>query len=183
MTWPPGPPWHQPRAPPRAIPARAPRGRRRARAERCRWADRLPWHAADGRARPGAGASRPTRNDRDEPLAPRVELALVEGTGDARAARAERVLAAVPGADGRARFGNRRAVARVGVERVIEVRAQCAPHLAHARPVIEPSLADEPLGRLGGRFVLRRQVEAVDDEKPAVHEKTPCIRERRSPVC
>src|SRR2546430_9209075 len=131
-TWPRGRRWHQPRAPPRAIPARAPRRRRRARAEGCRGADRLLWRAADGRARPGAGASRPTRNDRDEPLAPRVELALVEGTGDARAARAERVLAAVPGADGRARFGKRRAVTRVRVERVIPVRAQCTPRLAHA---------------------------------------------------
>src|SRR5256712_4183507 len=182
MTWPPGPRGPQPGAPPRAIPARAPRGRRRAGAERCRWADRLSWRAADGRARPGAGASCPPRTDRDEPLAPRVELALVEGTGDARAARAERVLAAVPGADGRARFGNRRAVARVRVERVIPGRARCTPPLAPARPVIEPSLADEPLGRLGGRFVLRRQVEAVDDEKPVVREKPPCLRDRRCAV-
>src|SRR5438874_2693148 len=113
--------------------------------------------------------SRPTGYDRDQAVAPRIEVTLVEASRDASTRLAEGGLATVPGANA----CRRRAVRPDFVLMV----PQCAPYLALDRPVVELALADQAVGRGRDGILLRRHVQAFDDEEPVASEETTHLRD------
>lgn len=117
--------------------------------------------------------SRPSRHDRDQTVAPRVEISLIETTGDARARLTKRVLAAVPGthADGRG-------AARLYLVLMIADRA---PHLTLHRAVIVLALAGEAVGRGRDGIFLRGHVETFDHEQTVTSEEASHLRDRFRP--
>src|SRR6266480_2053447 len=114
--------------------------------------------------------SRPTGYDRDEPVAPRIEVTLVEPAGDAGARFAKRALAAVPRTHARWRRAVRLDLILMLADRV--------PYLALDRAILEPALASEAVGCGRGRVLLRRDVEALDDQKAITCEEAARFRDR-----
>src|SRR5207237_8177232 len=173
---------HRPRTKRHAIPADAPRRRRRTPAGGSQWEDPCSWRAADDPAQRGGVASRPARYDSDEARPPRIEVALVERPCDARPAFAERVLAAMPRAEPSFRDYRRLTVVEIFIARVVAMLSGAAPNLAQPRVRSDRSLADEPARQRRGRVVLRGNVHPIDHEKAVTSEQAARLRDCHPPV-
>src|SRR5438132_12510147 len=113
--------------------------------------------------------SRPARDDRDQAITPRVEVALIEPARDAGARFAEGSLAAMPRPD---------AGGRAVRADVVLMIAKRAPPLLLDGAVFDPALAGQTIWRRCDHILLRWNVEPFNDEKPIARAEAARVRER-----